>query len=305
MAWRAWSAVRRLLVREAPGTGGSWHGRLGAAGASRERHPGPGAQEAPPRRALTWPPRLLPGRATSAGAERGGHGPGWSSGGRWLQLPLQPQRPPPPPFRHSRRGSQRRDRVRGRGLVGAAAAIISIAMSRLSQLLLLTLLVFPAALLLGGARGGPGEGGRASGRPCPGAGSGAGGCVRVCAGISVAQRGGGAAPAGPAEALPGGGDGSAHSSPCPPAHVAAAAGTPAPGPVPAGPRPRPRAPGRCRAALRPVPAQRPAVMGRAPRAPASGPAVTAARESRRAPPEVVAAGLSFSPLAPGAGSHIT
>lgn len=184
MAWRAWSAVRRLLVREAPGTGGS---ALPALPGSDTR--GREAQEAPPRRALTWPPRLLPGRATSAGAEQGGHGPGWSSGGRWLQLPLQPQRPPPPPFRHSRRGSQRRDRVRGRGLVGAAAAIISIAMSRLSQLLLLTLLVFPAALLLGGARGGPGEGGRASGRPCPGAGSGAGGCVRVCAGVCGDLRG--------------------------------------------------------------------------------------------------------------------
>lgn len=33
-------------------------------------------------------------------------------------------------------------------------------MGRLSQLLLLALLAFPAALLLGGSRGGPGEAGR-------------------------------------------------------------------------------------------------------------------------------------------------
>lgn len=169
-------------------------------------------------------------------------------------------------------------------------------MSRLSQLLLLALLVFPAALLLGDARGGPGEGGRAAVtagergwwvcaavwgdlRGAAGRGSRSG---RACGSSAERQRRRLRSFIAPAARARGG-------------RPAAGAAVPAgPGPVRGAWRMQGRAPA--------PPARPPAVSGRAPRAPASGPAVTAARESRRARPGAAAAGLSFSPHARGAGS---
>lgn len=77
-----------------------------------------------------------------------------------------------------------------RVVVAAADTTIIIIMRYLPRLLLLALLVFPAALLLGGARSGPGESGRVRGgeRLWPPEGGG-NGCWGARGGLPSATRG--------------------------------------------------------------------------------------------------------------------